>query len=307
VFGFEFVALPVGAVPVAQEDVRVWEVGRADGGEFVGLWYLDPFARPGKNSGAWARTYRARSTSLGSKTVLVSNNSNFVKAPAGAPVLISWDDAETLFHEFGHALHALAADVVYPSENRGVRDYTEFHSQLIERWLGSQPVIEGFLRHHQTDEPIPAELVANIKAAATFNQGFATTEYLASAIVDMKLHTADPKELDSARFGRDVLQALGMPGELVMRHRLPHFGHVFKSEAYSAGYYGYIWSEVLAADAAEAFLASPGGLYDKELARRMVDHLFAPRNAVDPMTGYRAFRGREPQVEALVRARGLNE
>ena len=239
--------------------------------------------------------------------MLVSNNSNFVKAPAGAPVLISWDDAQTLFHEFGHALHALAADVAYPGQNQGVRDYTEFHSQLLERWLSSQPVIDGFLRHYKTDEPIPAELVAKINAAATFNQGFATTEYLASAIVDMKLHTADPKNLDGARFERDALKALGMPSELVMRHRTPHFGHVFKSEGYSAGYYGYIWSEVLAADAAEAFLASPGGFYDKELARGMVDNLFAPRNAVEPMTGYRAFRGRDPRVEALVRARGLDE
>ena len=307
-FGIEFSPLAVGSVPVANSNVRVWEVTSTVDGKHVGLWYLDPFARPGKGSGAWASTYRSRSTAVaGEQTVLVSNNSNFVKAPEGEAVLISWSDAETLFHEFGHALHALVADVEYPGQNWGVRDYTEFQSQLLERWLLTPPVVENFLRHHKTDEPIPAELVAKLKAAATFNQGFATTEYLASAIVDMKLHTTNPQGLDAARFERDTLKALGMPRQLVMRHRTPHFGHVFENEGYAAGYYGYIWSEVLTADAAEAFAESPGGFYDKEVARRMVENLFAPRNSVDPMEAYVKFRGRAPRVEALERARGFGD
>jgi len=311
-FDLEFSPLPVDAVPVANSDVRVWEVKSTSTGAHVGLWYLDPFARPGKGSGAWASSYRSRSSAAqgyerGDRTVLVSNNSNFVKAPEGKAVLISWSDAETLFHEFGHALHALVADVDYPGQNWGVRDYTEFQSQLLERWLLTGPVVERYLRHHETDLPIPKELVAKLKAAATFNQGFATTEYLASAIVDMKLHTIDPAGLDAARFERETLEELGMPAELVMRHRTPHFGHVFEGEGYAAGYYGYIWSEVLTADAAEAFEESPGGFYDKTVADRMVKYLFAPRNSIEPMAGYRAFRGRNPEVEALVRARGLDD
>ena len=311
-FDLEFSPLAVGAVPVANDNVRVWEVKRVSTSEHVGLWYLDPFARPGKGSGAWASSYRSRSSAAqgfdrGDRTVLVSNNSNFVKAPDGKASLISWSDAETLFHEFGHALHALVADVDYPSQNWGVRDYTEFQSQLLERWLLTPPVVERYLKHHETDQSIPDELVAKLKAAATFNQGFATTEYLASAIVDMKLHTMNPEGLDAASFERETLKALDMPSELVMRHRTPHFGHVFEGEGYAAGYYGYIWSEVLTADAAEAFAESPGGFYDKEVAARMVKYLFAPRNAIDPMEAYREFRGRNPEVEALVRARGFAE
>ena len=306
-FDFNFAALPEGSVPVYGADIRVWEVTRGSTGEHVGLWYLDPYARPGKGSGAWASTYRARSTFDGDKTVIVSNNSNFSKAPPGQPVLISWDNAETLFHEFGHALHALAADVTYPSQNWGVRDYTEFHSQLLERWLLTPPIVAKYLRHHETDEPIPAELVAKLQKASTFNQGFATTEYLASALVDMKLHTTDPVGLDAAKFEQETLAALNMPSELVMRHRTTHFGHVFENEGYAAGYYGYIWSEVLAADAAAAFAASPDGYYNKDLAAKMVKYLYAPRDAIDPMEGYRKFRGREPEVQALVRARGLDQ
>lgn len=306
-FDFEFSALPEGAVPVYGVDVRVWEVMRRSTGEHIGLWYLDPYARPGKGSGAWASTYRSRSTFAGEQTVIVSNNSNFSKAPAGQPLLISWSDAETLFHEFGHALHALSADVTFSSQNWGVRDYTEFHSQLLERWLLTPPIVAKYLRHHETDQPIPAALVAKLKKAATFNQGFETTEYLASALVDMQLHTVDPTGIDAAAFEKDTLNALKMPSELVMRHRTPHFGHVFKSESYAAGYYGYIWSDVLAADAAEAFESSPDGFYNKELAAKMVQFLYAPRDSIEPMEAYRQFRGREPQVDALVRARGLAE
>ncbi|GAB4532168.1 MAG: M3 family metallopeptidase [Amphiplicatus sp.] len=304
-FNFDFAPVPEGSVPVFHPDVKVWEVTDKTSGEHVGLWYLDPFARPGKRSGAWATSYRSHETFRGKKTVLASNNSNFIKGAPGEPVLVSWDDAETFFHEFGHALHSLSSNVAYPTLNGGVRDYTEFQSQLLERWLATDEVINRFLVHYETGEPMPAELVAKIKAAATFNQGFATTEYLASALVDMRFHMVDPTGIDPDAFERETLAELGMPDELVMRHRSPHFGHIFSGEGYSAGYYGYMWADVLTSDAAEAFAEAPGGFYDKEVASRLVEHLFAPRNAVDPAEAYRAFRGRDARIEALLRDRGF--
>jgi peptidyl-dipeptidase Dcp len=304
-FGFEFVPLETGTVPVFHEDVGVWEVRRRDSGENVGLWYLDPYARQGKRSGAWATAYRSHETFEGERNVLAANNSNFVEGAPGEPVLISWDDATTLFHEFGHALHYLSSTVDYPTLNGGVRDYTEFQSQLLERWLLTDEVIERFLVHHQTGQPMPAELVAKIKNAATFNQGFSTTEYLASALVDMMYHTTDPSGLDADAFERQALTELGMPSQIVMRHRSPHFGHIFSGEGYAAGYYGYLWADVLTSDAAEAFEEAPGGYYDKDLARRLVEHLFAVRNAVDPAEAYRAFRGRDAEMGALMRDRGF--
>lgn len=304
-FGFEFTPLEEGAVPVFHPDVKVWEVTDRGSGEHVGLWYLDPFARQGKRSGAWATTYRSHETFDGVKTVLGSNNSNFVKGAPGEPVLISWDDAETLFHEFGHALHYLSSNVAYPTLNSGVRDYTELQSQLLERWLTTDRVIENFLLHVETGEPMPDELVRKIENARTFNQGFATTEFLASALMDMKYHTMDPAGLDPDAFEREALAELGMPDEIVMRHRSPHFTHAFSGEGYSAGYYSYEWAEVLVADAAEAFAEAPGGFYDPDVAASMVEHLFAVRNAVDPAEAYRAFRGRDATVDALMRDRGF--
>ena len=304
-FGFDFTPVPAGSVPVYQADVKVWEVKRRSDGSHVGLWYLDPYAREGKRSGAWAFTYRDHQTLGGEPSVLSSNNSNFIKGAPGEPVLVSWDDASTFFHEFGHALHALSSNVEYGSQNQGVRDYTEFQSQLLERWLLTEPVINKYFRHVETGEPMPAELVDKLKRSATFNQGFATTEYLASALIDLKLHMVDPKGLDPDKFERETLTAMGMPKEVVMRHRTPHFGHVFSGEGYSAGYYGYLWAEVLTADAAEAFADAPGSFYDKELAKKMVDNLFAPRNAVDPAAAYRAFRGRDATIDALLRDRGF--
>ncbi len=185
-FQFKFTPVPEGVVPVFHEDVRVWDATDKASGEHIGLWYLDPFARQGKSSGAWATTYRSYETFDGKQTVLGSNNSNFIKGAPGEPVLISWNDAETLFHEFGHALHYFSSNVDYPTLNGGVRDYTEFQSQLLERWLLTDKVINNYLVHHETGEPIPDDLVAKIKNAATFNQGFDTTEYLASALVDIK-------------------------------------------------------------------------------------------------------------------------
>lgn len=304
-FNFRFEPVPEGSVPVFHEDVRVWEVTDLDSGAHVGLWYLDPFARPGKRSGAWATSYRSHTTFDGKQTVLSSNNSNFIKGSPGEPVLVSWDDATTFFHEFGHALHSLSSNVAYPTLNGGVRDYTEFQSQLLERWLLTDEVINGYLVHFETGEPIPAALVAKIKKAATFNQGFATTEYLASALMDMKYHTTDPSNLDPDTFERDTLTALGMPSEVVMRHRSPQFGHVFSGEGYATGYYGYLWADVLTADAGEAFAEAPGGFYDEALSKRLVDFLFAPRNALDPAEAYRAFRGRDARIEALMRDRGF--
>jgi len=304
-FNFNFTPVADGAVPVFHEDVKVWEVTDRTSGAHIGLWYLDPFARPGKRSGAWATSYRGHETFSGARTVLASNNSNFVKPAPGDPVLISWDDAETYFHEFGHALHTLSSNVAYPTLNSGVRDYTEFQSQLLERWLPTDEVISKYLVHYKTGEPMPKELVAKIKAAANFNQGFATTEYLASALVDMRFHSVDPAGIDPDKFERDTLSELGMPHELVMRHRSPHFGHIFDGEGYSAGYYGYMWADVLTADAAEAFEAAPGGYYDRTLAKSLVDNLFAPRNSIDPAEAYRKFRGHDAGVEALMRDRGF--
>ncbi len=304
-FNFNFAPVAEGSVPVFQEDVKVWEVTDKTSGAHVGLWYLDPFARQGKRSGAWATSYRSHETFNGKETVLSSNNSNFVKAAPGEPVLISWDDAETYFHEFGHALHSLASNVAYPTLNGGVRDYTEFQSQLLERWLPTDPVIKNYLVHYKTGEPMPAALVDKIKAAANFNQGFQTTEYLASALVDLKFHTADPTGIDPDAFERETLASLGMPSEIVMRHRSPHFGHIFSGEGYSAGYYGYMWADVLTSDAAIAFEEAPGGYYDKGVSRKLVDYLFSPRNSLDPAEAYRKFRGKDAGVEALLKDRGF--
>jgi peptidyl-dipeptidase Dcp len=305
IFNFNFAPVPDGKVPVFHPNVRVWEVTDKDSGKHIGLWYLDPYARTGKRSGAWATTYRSYENFDGEQTVLASNNSNFIKGEPGKPVLVSWDDAETFFHEFGHALHYLSMRVAYPTLTGGVRDYTEFQSQLLERWLLTDRVIDNYLVHYETGEPIPDELVAKIKKASTFNQGFATTEYLASALMDMIYHTMDPTDLDPDAFEKAQLERLHMPDEIVMRHRTPQFGHIFSGEGYSAGYYGYMWADVLTSDAAEAFAEAPNGFYDHELAAKLVDHLFAAGNSVDPAEAYRDFRGRDARIEALMRDRGF--
>lgn len=304
-FNFKFTPIEEGKVPVFHEDVKVWEVTDLDSGEHIGLWYLDPYARQGKRSGAWATTYRSHTTMDGKTNVLSSNNSNFVKPAPGEALLVSWDDATTFFHEFGHALHFLTSNVKYPTLNGGVRDYTEFQSQLLERWLSTDEVINQFLVHKDTGEPMPAELVAKIKKAATFNQGFGTTEYLASALMDMKFHLADPSNIDVDAFERETLAELKMPKELPMRHRTPHFGHVFSGEGYATAYYGYMWADVLTADASEAFANAPDGYYDKALADKMVKYLFAPQNSLDPSEAYKLFRGRDAKIEALMRDRGF--
>ncbi|ALO41618.1 M3 family metallopeptidase [Pseudoalteromonas phenolica] len=305
-FDFTFTPVPEGSVPVFHEDVKVWEVKRKSNGEHVGLFYLDPFARKGKRSGAWATSFRSHTTFQGKTNVLSTNNSNFVKAPNGEATLVSWDDANTYFHEFGHALHALSSNVKYPSSNGGVRDYTEFQSQLLERWLSTDEVINKYLVHYKTGKPMPKELIEKIQKSSTFNQGFSTTEYLASAIMDMKFHMTDPELIgDPVEFEKTELAKLGMPSEIVMRHRTTHFGHIFSGEGYSAGYYGYLWAEVLTSDAAEAFANAPGGFYDKDLGDRLVKYLFSVRNAMDPAEAYNKFRGRDAEVGALMRDRGF--
>ena len=303
-FGFAFAPAPE-TISVFHPDVKVWEVTDKASGKHVGFWYLDPYARQGKRSGAWASGYRSHSTFDGPVTTLVSNNSNFVKPAPGEPLLISYDDATTFFHEFGHALHGLSSSVEYPTLNGGVRDYTEFHSQLLERWLLTDQVVDKYFRHYQTGEPMPQELIDKIRKAATFNQGFETVEFLGSAIMDMRYHTVDPANLDPRAFEKDELAKLGMPKEIPMRHRSTQFGHIFSSEGYAAGYYGYLWADVLTSDAAEAFRHAPGGFYDKDVGKKLVADLFTVRNAVDPGDAYRAFRGRDATMDALLRDRGF--
>jgi len=303
-FGFQF--KPLTGLPVVQPDVRVWEVSDRASGRHIGLWYFDPYARKGKRSGAWMNAYRSQERFDGEVTTIVSNNSNFVKGNADEPILVSWIDAETMFHEFGHALHGLNSSVSYPSlaGTAVFRDYVEFPSQLMEHWLSTPEVLNRFALHYQTGKPIPQELVDKIKRAATFNQGFQTVEYLASALIDMKLHLAGDQTIDPDKFERETLAAMGMPKEIVMRHRTPQFGHVFSGDGYSAGYYSYLWADTLTADAWEAFTEA-GGAYDKAVAKRLHDNVFAVGNTVDPADGYRAFRGKDPGIDALMRDRGF--
>ena len=305
---FDLQFAPVDDVPVFHPDVSVWRVSNTTDGEHVGLFYFDPFARQGKRSGAWMNAYRRQERMDDNITTIVSNNSNFMKGRPGEPVLISWDDAETLFHEFGHALHGLLSDVTYPSLSGTAvpRDYVEFPSQLLEHWLATPEVLQRFALHYETGEPIPQELVDRIEAAANFNEGFRTTEFLASGLMDMRYHLEGDRRIDPKQFERDVLGEYGLPDEIVMRHRSPHFLHVFGSDGYSAAYYSYLWADVITADAFEAFVEGDGP-YDAEVAQRLRDYIFSVGNTIDPAEGYREFRGRDPEVGALMRKRGFPE
>jgi peptidyl-dipeptidase Dcp len=303
-FNLEF--KPVSNVPVFHPDVRVYEVVNRKTGAHVGLWYFDPYARTGKRSGAWMNAYRNQERFSKDITTIVSNNANFIKPAPGEPVLISWDDASTLFHEFGHALHGLCSNVNYPtlSGTNVARDYVEFPSQLLEHWLSTPEVLNRFALHYKTGKPMPKELVERIDRSSKFNQGFATVEFLASALIDMKLHLAGAAEIDPDAFERVELAKLDMPKEIVMRHRTPQFNHIFSSDGYSAGYYSYLWADTLTADAYEAFEEGKGP-YDPEVAKRLYDHVFSVGNTIDPADGYRAFRGRDPGIKALMRKRGF--
>jgi len=301
VYGFTFTQ--VHGLPVFHPDVTVWEVKGRDG-KHVGLWYFDPYARAGKNSGAWMNAYREQSRVDGDVATIVSNNANFIKAGPGQPVTISFDDAKTMFHEFGHALHGLNSNVVYPtlSGTNTVRDFVEFPSQLNENWF-TTPEVQAMLVNAQ-GQPLPADLIAKIKRAATFNAAFGVVEAQASAIVDLKLHLAGDVPIDPKAFEATTLAELGMPSEIVMRHRIPQFGHVFAGDGYAAGYYGYLWAAVLDHDAFEAFTEA-GGPYDPVVAKRLHDTITSVGNTVDPAVAFRNFRGRDPKVDAYLRSMGF--
>lgn len=291
-------------VPVYHSDVRVWEV--TDGaGRHLGLFLGDYFARPSKRSGAWMSSFRDQHKLDGDVRPIVVNVMSFNKAPPGEPVLLSFDDAKTLFHEFGHALHGLLSDATYPLlwGTHVTRDFVELPSQLYEHWLERPEVLSRFARHAETGAPIPDTLLRKVLAARTFNQGFATVEYTASALVDLDLHLKGAVA-DVVAEEKAELQRIGMPEAIAMRHRTPHFQHIFAGEGYSAGYYGYLWSEVLDADAFGAF-EEAGDPFDPAVAKRLRDFIFAAGNRQDAAEAYKAFRGRMPTTKALLKKRGL--
>jgi len=292
-------------VPVYHPDVRVWEVSNKLTGKTVGLWYFDPYARAGKRSGAWMNAYRNQERMDGEVLTIVSNNCNFVKGAPNEPILISWEDASTLFHEFGHALHGLCSNVTYPSlaGTSVARDYVEFPSQLLEHWLATPEVLNKFALHYKTGEPLPKALVDRIERAANFGEGFSTVETISSSLIDMKLHLATTT-IDPHKFEKETLDALHMPSEIVMRHRIPQFGHIFSGDGYSAGYYSYLWADVINADAWEAFTEGKGA-YDKAVAKRLYESVFSVGNTIDQEKAYENFRGRAPKSDALMRARNF--
>jgi len=296
---------PAKKVAVYHPDVTVFEV-KDGNGKFIALWYFDPWARPNKRSGAWMNAYRNQEKMDGEVATIVSNNSNFVKGKPGEPVLISWSDAETLFHEFGHALHGICSNVVYPSLSGTsvARDYVEFPSQILERWLSTPEVLNKFALHVKTQKPLPAELLKKLKRAEKFNQGFQTVEYLSAALVDMKAHLAGKEPIDPKAFEEKTLTALKMPAEIVMRHRMPQFAHLFSGDSYSAGYYSYLWSDTISSDAYEAFTEA-GGPYDETVSAKLKAQIFSIGNTVDPGEAYRAFRGKDAGIGALMRDRGF--
>jgi peptidyl-dipeptidase Dcp len=303
-FGLAFAR--IDDVPVYHPDVRVYEVSR--GGARVGLWYFDPFARPGKRSGAWMNEYRTQQRLGGvAVTPIVSNNENYIPPAPGEPALISWTDAVTLFHEFGHGLHGMTSNVTYPSlaGTAVLRDFVELPSQLFEHWLPTRELLGRFAVHHRTGEPMPEALVDKLLAAGAFHQGMKTVEYLADALLDMKAHLKGDTPIDAASFEREGLAEIGMPREVVLRHRLPQFLHMFSGEGYAAGYYNYIWADTLTADAAEAFEHAPGGFYDPDMARKLLDGILSVGNSVEPGEAFRHFLGRDAQIGALMRDRGF--
>jgi peptidyl-dipeptidase Dcp len=290
-------------VPVCHPDVTVYEVTRD--GKHAGLWYFDPYARDGKQSGAWANEYRRQEAFKDTIAPIVSNNANFVKVKGA--VLISWDDAKTMFHEFGHALHGLNSAVHYPAlaGSNVKRDFVEFPSQLNEHWLTTPEVLNKFAVHYQTGQPMPPELLAKIEKAKHFNQGFSTVGYLAAAIYDLKIHTAPTgKPIDASEFEKQTMTEISCPPEIVMRPRPTQFGHIFSGDSYSAGYYVYIWADTFTADAAEAFVEA-GSFYDKKTAQRLHDSVMSVGNTIPPDEAFRRFRGRDVDANALMRDRGF--
>ncbi len=302
-YGLNFKEI-TGTVPVFEPNMRVWSV-TDKAGKDVGLFYRDDFARTGKRSGAWANTYRGQRGLAPAQLVLSSNNNNFAKGAPGEPILISLDDAQTLFHEFGHAIHAMLQNVEYPGLAGTPRDFVEYPSQVNEHWLLTRDVLDKYARHYQTKAAMPQDLLDKIEKSRTFNQGFATAEYLSSAIVDMKIHTVADGVIDPDKFEAATLAEIGMPKQLVMRHRVPQFQHLFSSDSYSAGYYSYLWSETMDADTFAAF-EEAGSPWDKPTADKFARILLSTGNETDRAEAYRAFRGRDPDVNALLKKRGFD-
>lgn len=302
-FGLSFTEL--ADAPRPHPDARVWEVTK--GGEHVAVFIGDYFARASKRSGAWMSAYRSQ-RNLGERVrPIISNNMNFAKGEGAN--LLTFDDARTLFHEFGHALHGMLSDVTYPSISGTsvARDFVELPSQLYEHWLGERDVLQRFARHYKTGEPMPSDLMDRVKAAENFGQGFGSVEYTASALVDLEMHLLEDTDgFAPAAFEAETLAKIDMPTEIVMRHRTPHFAHVFSGDGYSAGYYSYMWSEVMDADAYEAF-EEAGDPFDAETAERLATSIYAAGGSQAPEAAYEAFRGRLPTVDALLKQRGLDD
>jgi peptidyl-dipeptidase Dcp len=302
-FGLSF--KPVDAA-LYHSDARAWNVTDAQG-RHVALFIGDYFARPSKHSGAWMTSLRDQEKLTGNIRPIILNVCNFSKPAAGQPALLSFDDARTLFHEFGHALHGMLSDVTYPllAGTAVPSDFVELPSQLYEHWLEVPEILQKYALHARTGEPMPKALLDRLLATRTFNQGFATVEYTACALVDLDLHSLpDAKVLDVTAFERNDLERIVMPPEIVMRHRLPHFQHLFSGGGYAAGYYSYMWSEVLDADAFAAF-EETGNAFDPATAKRLRDYVYSAGNRRDPEDAYKAFRGRLPTVDALLKKRGL--
>jgi peptidyl-dipeptidase Dcp len=288
-------------------DVRLFEVLRD--GKLIGIFLSDNFARPSKEGGAWMSGYRwqTRNNESGDVIPIIGNHNNFAKPPEGQPALLTFDDVRTLFHEFGHGLHGLLSNVNYEklSGTNVLQDYVELPSQLYEHWAMEASVLAEYARHYQTNEPIPQKLVDRIRAAVHFNKGYETVQYTSSALVDLAAHALeDYDDFDLVNFERDELERLGMPNAVPMMHRLPHFRHLFSGDSYAAGYYVYMWAEVLDADAYDAFKEA-GNPFDPATAKRLHDYVYAAGDSIEPADGYRAFRGRDATVEPMLKKRGL--
>ncbi|HKH02978.1 MAG TPA: M3 family metallopeptidase [Bradyrhizobium sp.] len=295
-------------IPVWHPDVRVWEVKDGEG-RHKALFYGDYFARPSKRSGAWMTSLRDQQTLDGAIAPLVVNVCNFSKGADGQPSLLSPDDARTLFHEFGHGLHGMLSDVTYPSLSGTsvFTDFVELPSQLYEHWQEQPEVLRQFARHYQTGEPLPDDLLKRFIAARKFNQGFATVEFVSSALIDLEFHTQPAATISDVRaFERRELEKIGMPAEISLRHRPQQFSHVFSGDHYASGYYSYMWSEVMDADAFGAF-EEAGDIFDPDVAKRLHDYIYSSGGSREPEEAYTAFRGREPEPDALLRRRGLLE
>ncbi|MEL7429703.1 MAG: M3 family metallopeptidase, partial [Pseudomonadota bacterium] len=303
-FGLSF--KPVADIELYHPDVRAFEVTDADGNH-VALFLGDYFARASKRSGAWMSGFRTQQKLKGDIRPIIVNVMNFAKAPKGEPALLTFDDARTLFHEFGHALHGMLSDVTHPmiSGTAVARDFVELPSQLYEHWLSVPEILSKYAVHAKTGEPMPQALMDKLKAAENFNQGFATVEYTSSALVDLEYHTMPAGGIDDVNaVETSILEKIGMPRQITMRHRSPHFAHVFSGDGYSSGYYSYMWSEVMDADAFRAF-EETGNVFDGETAHRLKEFIYSAGGSRDPAELYTAFRGKMPEIDALLEGRGL--